>query len=266
MIIELAVMLAITFALGVSLAIASKRFAVREDPKAEEVFEALPHANCGACGFPGCMAFAKAVVDDTSQVGHCRVGGPRMVERLEGILGIAVKVEEGFVARVKCKGSKNCKDRFEYRGIPTCKAASQIAAGPKSCPNSCMGFGDCVDACPFHALGMGSDTLPEVDQKQCNGCGLCVQSCPKAVLVLTHSSQATIVRCSSTRGPKDNARDCATGCIACGTCVKSCPVAAIRIESNLAVVDYEKCTHCGVCAKVCPRHTIEMESLNNPVP
>ena len=42
--------------------IASK-FKVFEDPKIDEVEEALPAANCGGCGLPGCRAFAEATVN-----------------------------------------------------------------------------------------------------------------------------------------------------------------------------------------------------------
>ena len=32
---------------------------------------------------------------------------------------------------------------------------------------------------------------------------------------------------------------------------------AIRLENNLAIMDYEKCTNCGQCAEKCPTGTIE---------
>ena len=40
--------------LGLGLAIASKIMAVPVDEKAEAITEALPGANCGACGYSGC--------------------------------------------------------------------------------------------------------------------------------------------------------------------------------------------------------------------
>ena len=47
---------------GVALAIVAARFVVKADPKVEKVRETLPGANCGACGFAGCMGYAEAVV------------------------------------------------------------------------------------------------------------------------------------------------------------------------------------------------------------
>ena len=35
------------------LYIASKKFAVYEDPRIAQVGEVLPQANCGGCGYPG---------------------------------------------------------------------------------------------------------------------------------------------------------------------------------------------------------------------
>ena len=38
---------------GIGLAIASKVFAVKTDPRVEAIMEVLPNANCGGCGFAG---------------------------------------------------------------------------------------------------------------------------------------------------------------------------------------------------------------------
>ena len=43
---------------AVILYVASKKFAVYEDPRIAQVAEVLPQANCGGCGFPGCSGFA----------------------------------------------------------------------------------------------------------------------------------------------------------------------------------------------------------------
>ena len=53
---------------AVSLGIAAKKFAVEVDARESAILEVLPSANCGACGYPGCSAFAKAVVDRKSVV------------------------------------------------------------------------------------------------------------------------------------------------------------------------------------------------------
>ena len=55
-----------------------KKFHVDEDPRIKEVEEALPAANCGGCGFPGCAAFAEAcVAADNLDKLNCPCGGAR---------------------------------------------------------------------------------------------------------------------------------------------------------------------------------------------
>ena len=61
---------------GLGLAVAAKMFYVFVDPKIEAVAEALPGANCGGCGFPGCGANAEAIVKGKSSASSCVAGGP----------------------------------------------------------------------------------------------------------------------------------------------------------------------------------------------
>ena len=51
---------------AIVLFVASKKFAVYEDPRIGEVAEVLPQANCGGCGYPGCAGFAEACVKASS--------------------------------------------------------------------------------------------------------------------------------------------------------------------------------------------------------
>ena len=61
--IAVAITLAISAALGLLLAVASKYLAVKEDPRVGEVLKLLPGANCGGCGFPGCSGMADSLVN-----------------------------------------------------------------------------------------------------------------------------------------------------------------------------------------------------------
>jgi electron transport complex protein RnfB len=40
-------------------------------------------------------------------------------------------------------------------------------------------------------------------------------------------------------------------------CEKVCPHQAIKVENNLARIDYDKCTSCGACVGKCPRKCIK---------
>ena len=46
---------------GIILGIAAIKFRVERDPKIDSIREALPGANCGGCGFPGCDGLAAAI-------------------------------------------------------------------------------------------------------------------------------------------------------------------------------------------------------------
>jgi len=89
--------------------IASK-FKVFEDPKIDEVESALPSANCGGCGFPGCRAFAEATVvsarERKSLDGlNCPVGGNEVMQVVGKILGLEVEAKEPMIAVIRCNGS-----------------------------------------------------------------------------------------------------------------------------------------------------------------
>ena len=59
-------------ATGISAAIIlyfiARRFRVIEDPRIDDVEDALPSANCGGCGLAGCSDLAKAIVAGTERV------------------------------------------------------------------------------------------------------------------------------------------------------------------------------------------------------
>jgi len=244
---------------GIFLAIVSKKFEVKRNQKVEEVLSALPGINCGACGYAGCAAYAEAVVANKGVPANLCVPGQKSVaDKVASILGRESK-EMGAqkVALLHCAGGKKeTSDKFEYNGIETCKAASLIANGPKSCSYGCIGFGDCVKACTFGALSMGSNGLPVVGDEKCVACGVCVKTCPKHLFELVPKEKKIHVLCSSNNPGKTVIKVCKVGCIACSLCVKSCKFDAIHVADNLAKIDYSKCTQCGECVKACPRKII----------
>jgi len=72
---------------GLGLAFASKKFHVEVDPKIEAIIEALPSANCGACGYPGCAGYAEAIVMNDEELNKCAPGGAAVVEEIATIMG-----------------------------------------------------------------------------------------------------------------------------------------------------------------------------------
>lgn len=70
-------MLGLGSAFALVLLIASQKLKVIQDPRIEQIHAALPHIDCGACGFPGCGQYAKAVMQDPELIGLCAPGGQR---------------------------------------------------------------------------------------------------------------------------------------------------------------------------------------------
>ena len=97
---------AIALVLAAILYVASKKFAVYEDPRIAQVGEVLPQANCGGCGYPGCSGFADACVKAGSLDGKfCPVGGQPVMAKIADILGLAAGEAEPMVAVVRCNGT-----------------------------------------------------------------------------------------------------------------------------------------------------------------
>lgn len=71
---------------GVVIAISSKLFYVEPDKRIEEIYDLLPHFNCGACGHPGCMPMAEALIGQDSKVDQCKPASKEQKEVLKGKL------------------------------------------------------------------------------------------------------------------------------------------------------------------------------------
>ena len=242
---------------GVGLSVASNVFAVEVDPKIDAIDDALPGANCGACGYPGCAGLAEAIANGEAETNACPVGGETSTNKINEIMGVSGgSSTDKQVAHVICKGSDcNAKDKFKYEGITDCRAAAMVDGGDKSCSYGCLGYGTCVDVCPFDAIDI-VDGIAYIHEDKCASCGKCFEVCPKAVIEWVPYGQKTVVDCNSNDLGKVVKDKCDVGCIGCKICVKACPFDAMEFEDGLAFINYEKCTDCGICATKCPTKAI----------
>jgi Na+-translocating ferredoxin:NAD+ oxidoreductase RNF subunit RnfB len=256
--------------LALVLYLVAQRFKVEEDPRVEEVENALPGANCGGCGFAGCHAFAEAAVKASDLDSHyCPVGGNDVMKKMAEILGYEVREKAPMIAVVRCNGTCEARPRInEYDGIQLCSVKAELYAGDTGCSFGCLGCGDCVAVCRFDAIRMDSFTgLPVVDQEKCTACGACVKACPKRIIELRAKGprgMRVVVSCANKdKGPVAK-KACANACIGCGICFKTCTHGAIVFENNLANIDFNKCKLCRECEAVCPTGAIH--GINFPKP
>ncbi len=248
----------IGFVAALILGISAVTFAVQMDPREKAVLDQLPGANCGACGYAGCAAFAHELTVHPETEMACPAVNENALRAMSDILGRELGGSAGFIAVVGCKGSPDqTVTRYNYVGPRDCRAAQIVAGGSKGCQYGCLGLGTCVDVCPFGAIYMGEDGLPHVLEDTCTGCGKCVDACPRSIMQLIPKTGNYFVGCISRDISKDMKQFCKVGCIKCGICADICPFDAITVSKDRsAVIDQNKCHACGLCVSVCPTSVI----------
>ena len=245
--------------IGAGLAAASKIFYVYVDPKIIAIEDALPGANCGGCGLPGCSSNAEAIVVGTAEPNSCVVASEDENMTIAGIMGVSIEASEPDIALPGCYfGLQDADTRYIYAGVNDCRAAALFGGGMKVCTIGCLGLGTCAKSCPFDAISMGSDGLPVVDESRCTGCGTCERVCPKHIITLS-SRTRRILREYTTD-------ECTT------PCQRGCP-AGINIREyilQIAKGDYHRAVQVikernpfpAVIGRICPR-PCELECRRN---
>ena len=263
---------AIGIASSVILYFVAQRFKVIEDPKIDEVEEALPAANCGGCGFPGCRNFAEATVKSANENRHieglnCPVGGNDVMATVAAILALEVEEATPMIAVIRCNGSRaNSPQKVQYDGPANCAFTHNLYAGEGGCQYGCLGLGDCVVACKFDAIHMDPETALPVVNDKCVACGACVVACPRDIIELRNrgpKERRIFVSCVNKEKGGPAKKNCAVACIGCGKCEQVCKFDAITIINNLAYIDFEKCKLCRKCEPVCPTGAIH--EINFPL-
>jgi Na+-translocating ferredoxin:NAD+ oxidoreductase subunit B len=241
--------------LGLGLAIASRLLAVKKDERVERVEGVLPGANCGACGYAGCAAYAEAIVNEGAEINLCSPGGAETIKMLAKIMGQEADVgsSEKMVARVHCRGSKAaCTSLYAYRGVIDCNALHMYFEGDKECPFACLGLGSCMKVCPVEAIYYDEEGLVRVDRERCISCEKCVEVCPTGVMKMVPYSADYLVACNSTDKGGKVRKYCKVGCIGCGVCAKKSPEGGFVVENFLARIDFSQSGSREEAAKACP--------------
>ena len=228
-----------------------------ENERLAEIRDALPGANCGACGYAGCASYAEAVENGSAEPNLCAPGGKDAALKLSEILGVEIELTPK-VARVNCNGcTDNAETRYNYTGMLSCKAAAALGGGMKSCDFACLGLGDCQNVCEFGAISV-ENGVAVVNEALCGGCGLCAKTCPKQVISIVTKKASAVIPCSNKQKGGVARKNCKAACIGCSACVRACEFGAVKVENFLATVDETKCTACGKCVAACPQKIISI--------
>ena len=242
---------------GFGLGVAARIFAVKTDPRVEEIDNILPQFNCGACGYAGCVDYAKAVVGG-EEPSLCAPGGPSVSQKVAGIMGQEAAEQEKMVAFILCGGSNSlAAKKYHYNGVHDCTSATLIAGGDKACSYGCLGYGTCARVCPADAIVI-EDGLARVIPEKCIGCRKCVSACPKKIIKMVPAARSIHVACSSNDKGAVVRKICQVGCIGCLRCAKALEDGEIVMEGTLAVVDYSKRLLNPKPAEVCPTMAIRI--------
>lgn len=115
--------------------------------------QALPQTQCGKCGHPGCLPYARAIAAGAA-INQCPPGGHATIVHLASLLG------ERPVPLNPAHG------RPEPPRVAVIREAE------------CIGCKKCIRACPVDAILGATKQMHTVIASECTGCDLCVEPCP----------------------------------------------------------------------------------------
>ncbi len=235
-----AVLLLLGFVMAIVLGWANKTFHVDTDPRVDAINEALPAANCGACGYVGCNDYAEAVVRGECEITLCAPGGANCSNKISRIMGVEAGEAMPYRAVVHCSAvTKQRLQQREYTGEATCVAAN-LVAGIQGCTYGCLGFGDCERSCKYDAIHI-VDGLSVVNYDKCIGCKICAAVCPRNIITMVpfKSSEMLVVACSNQDIGNEVKAVCETGCIGCTACTRKVEGQPISMATGYPTLDYD---------------------------
>ncbi len=254
-----AILFGLAVAMTAILGWANRAFHVAVDPRIDQINEALPGANCGACGYVGCGEYAEALMDPEVEVNRCPVGGEGCASAIAAILGRETGKSWPVRPVIHCAARYPQRlQRRTYDGETTCRSAN-IIGGVQGCTYGCLGFGDCQRICPFDAIHV-INGLAVVDYEACVGCGKCAKICPRHIISMTpfKTERIMAVTCSNQDFGKAVTEVCLVGCIGCKMCVKTNEW--LDMDGNLPTVDYNayiaSATQDDTAIGKCPREAL----------
>ena len=114
---------------------------------------ALPQTQCGQCGHPGCLPYARSIsLGEASN--KCPPGGHETILELAELLNEPVRDLDP------------AHGQFRDFNVAVIRE------------DECIGCTKCIQACPVDAILGGPKLMHTVIASECTGCDLCVEPCP----------------------------------------------------------------------------------------
>lgn len=114
----------------------------------------LPQTQCRQCGYPGCLAYARAMARGSADINRCPPGGESVAADLAGRLALPVQPID-----------------------PSCGPVRPFTLA-RIDESRCIGCVACIRACPVDAIIGARGRMHTVVESECTGCELCVPACP----------------------------------------------------------------------------------------
>ena len=120
-----------------------------------DIDKLLPQTQCGDCGYPGCIPYARAIVKNSAPIDRCTPGGVNTLKKLGQLLNI---------------------DSTPY--IESMRERTRAPSTAIIREEECIGCTKCIQACPVDAIIGTGKFMHSVLSDECTGCGLCLEPCP----------------------------------------------------------------------------------------
>ena len=160
-----AIVLTIT---GSLLSVIFNFFGNKSQGAEKRIYNLLPGMNCGQCGYPGCEAYARALVKGEAAFTLCPPGGPDLTQALSEALGLQAGRGEDYDDLL-----------FSPRLV------AEIH------PQNCNGCGKCARACNADAITGVAKQPYTVNKDFCIGCADCVNKCPHECIEMIRTPNET---------------------------------------------------------------------------